>query len=465
MGLCAVIAQNYHFSAKQNAKRLHGASVNGPHMMYSPLFRYRVSHTMPKNNTKKTKSGGAAKVASLRKELAKVKITKSKPFRETGGILGNAIGSMFGAGHIGRSAGRWLGSGIGSIFGSGDYTMVGATPAYNVMTNQTQIPKFSTTAQTNIVCHREYLGDIMGTAAFSNTAYPLNPGIATTFPWLSGVSGAYQEYRFHGIVFEFRPLITDFVTNGAPGVVIMATNYNADTPIYATKQQMENSEFAVSIKPTTALMHGVECATTQTILPQRYVRNGAVPLGQDLRLYDYGNFQFATQSNPVQALGELWVSYCVEFFKPVMPVDVTASPLTGHASRTNLSGTNPFGLIGILNSGDLALTVTPTSITFNAIPQQRYLVTMVWIGVSQNITIPTVSQNGLVPYNMFGNSSVSTVIAPVTGITTTTMTIIFAHTCNLVAPGPVVITCSTSGFYPSSAYYDVVVSQLDQTAL
>lgn len=420
---------------------------------------------MPRNNTKKTKSADTAKVVALRKELAKVKITKSKPFRDTGGILGNAIGSMFGAGHIGRSAGRWLGSGIGSIFGSGDYTTVGASPSYNVMTNQAQIPKFSSTAQTNIVCHREYLGDIMGTAAFNNTAYPLNPGMAATFPWLSGISDAYQEYRFHGIVFEFRPLITDFVTSGAPGVVVMATNYNADVPTYATKQQMENSEFAVSIKPTIALMHGVECATTQTILPQRYIRSGAVPAGQDYRLYDYGNFQFATQNNPTQNLGELWVSYCVEFFKPIMPLDVAATPLTGHSSRTTVSAASPLGSVGIANTGNLALTMTPTTITFNAIPQQRYLVTMTWSGTSVVITVPGVSQSGLAPYNLFVNGTQPTIIAPASGSTTTALTIEFAHICNLLTPGPVVITCNAAGAYPSASYFDLVVSQLDITAL
>jgi len=59
--------------------------------------------------------------------------------------------------------------------------------------------------------------------------------------------------------------VTDFVTNGAPGVVIMAANYNADAKNYTTKQEMENSEYAVSVKPTRDLIHGIECATDHTI--------------------------------------------------------------------------------------------------------------------------------------------------------------------------------------------------------
>jgi hypothetical protein len=222
---------------------------------------------------------------------------KPTPFSDVGSTLGTAIGSMFGGPGVGRNIGRWLGSGIGSIFGSGDYTMVGSRPSYNVLTNGTQIPKFSSTHATNIVCHREYLGDISGTVSFTNTAYPLNPGMFQTFPWLATQAQGYQEYKFHGLIFEFRPLITDFASTGLPGVIVMSTNYNADVPNYVNKQQMENAEFAVSTKPTMALIHGIECDMQQTILPQRYVRSGTVSSGQDLRLYDYGNFQFATQGN------------------------------------------------------------------------------------------------------------------------------------------------------------------------
>jgi hypothetical protein len=321
---------------------------------------------------------------------------KSKPFSEAGSIVGNAVGSIFGNAKMGKGIGRFLGSGIGSIFGSGDYTLMGAQPKYNVLVNSTQIPKFDSTKQTNIVCHREYLGDINGTAGFNNSMYPLNPGIATTFPWLATIAQNYQEYVFHGVVFEFRPLITDFITGGAPGVVVMATNYNADAPVYTTKQEMENSEYAVSVKPTNALMHGIECAINQTILPQRYVRSGSVPLGQDLRLYDYGNFQFATQANPVQDLGELWVSYCVEFHKPILPVDVGGDVSSAHVLRTSATTAVPFGTVTFINSGDLTLSFTAATFSFFAQPAQQYIITLSWNSATSTLGTITPTFTGMV---------------------------------------------------------------------
>ncbi len=412
--------------------------------------------------TRKTKT--AVRVpAPKQKTRQNMQPKKSKPFSEAGSIVGNAVGSMFGNAKIGKGIGRFLGSGIGSIFGSGDYSLVGPQPKYNVLTNSTQIPKFDTTKQTNIVCHREYLSDINGTAGFNNTAYPLNPGIATTFPWLATVAQNYQEYVFHGVVFEFRPLITDFVTGGAPGVVIMATNYNADAPVYTSKQQMENSEYAVSVKPTNALMHGVECAINQTILPQRYVRTGNVPVGQDLRLYDYGNFQFATQANPIQDLGELWVTYCVEFHKPILPIDVGGDVNSAHVFRTSVSTGSPFGLIQVVNNGSLAVTVSGTAITFLAQPQQQYLVNFSYTALGGgNINsgpVPVLTGLALRPYYQgSGSTSIQA------GAGTTTLVYDAIVVCTLLNPGLVTIT-STGFNTTASATVDLVITELDDTII
>lgn len=430
-------------------------------------FSHAVSNTM----TNKTKKKNAAKLRSeavavkrLSDQVKSLKMKKNTPFADTGGIAGQKIGSMFGNAAWGKSIGRWLGTGIGSIFGSGDYTMVGSIPNYNVLTNSKQIPQFTSSQQTNIVCHREYLGDILGTASFSNTAYPLNPGMAQTFPWLSTVAENYQEYKFHGVVFEFRPLITDFVTNGAPGVVVMATNYNADVPAYVNKQQMENSEYAVSVKPTNALMHGVECQSTQTTLPQRYVRNGSVPSNQDLRLYDYGNFQFATQSNPVQNLGELWVSYCVEFFKPVLPATVGGSISSAHVYRTGVLNTLPLGSATVTNTGTLALTVAASSIQFLAAPSTKYLVNLTWNGPSGAVTFPGLSVSGAGILTTFWNNNAnSSIAAPSVGATTTQSAVESLYLVGTTGGGNAIIAYNTSGIFPAGWTVDIIVVELDSS--
>jgi len=417
---------------------------------------YRVSHTMP-NKTRNRRRV----VNNKPKPTPKQK--KATPFSDAGAIVGSQLGSMFNAPYL-KGVGKWLGSGIGSIFGSGDYQIVGAMPQYNVMMNGNQIPKFSGSKQTNIVCHREYLGDIMGTAGFSNTKYPLNPGISTTFPWLSTIAQCYQEYKFHGVIFEFRPLITDFVTSGAPGVVVMATNYNADAPTYSTKQEMENSEYAVSVKPTRELMHGIECASSQTVLPQLYVRSDVPPTGQDLRLYDLGNFQFATQTNPVQNLGELWVSYCVEFFKPILPIDAGGNVLSGVSNRTNVTSASPFGTIQTFNHGDIALTVTATTVTFFSSPGNYYLFQVVWGGLAAPISYPPITSPGLGGLNVYAGRTLTLGTAPSNGTSSSQaqMSVVLVNTN--VSPGLTTITLGGTGTYPGTGggttTCDIIVTQL-----
>lgn len=420
--------------------------------------------TQRKRNRTRKNATSNAQVNALVKSVKQlsVKPRKSRPFRETGGIIGNQIGSMFGNATVGRGVGRWLGTGIGSIFGSGDYQLVGGAPKYNILANGAQIPKFSTNRQTNIVCHREYLKDIVGTAGFNLSTYSLNPGLADTFPWLASVATSYQEYRFHGLIFEFRSLITDFVLSGAPGVVVMATNYNADALPYTTKQQMENSEFAVATKPTINLMHGIECADSQTILPQRYIRAGVPTAGQDLRLYDHGLFQFATASNPVQTLGELWVSYCVEFFKPVQPAVEAAAPGLGFkANRINVAPASPFGTISTGISGYLSVVISPTTITLrNAEVGVRYQIEMKWFGAAVAFNIGAPSFNNCVGVNLMNGSTISSAFfpAPITTSTQTAGTVII--TSSLVSPGDIGVTFGP-GVFPTGGSVDLFVSQLD----
>lgn len=392
IGSHEVMDQN-SFCANQNAKRLHGSSYNGSHEMYSPGMSLRYPILMTKSKTKQ-----GARVRVLEQQLANLQLRNKKkkrktPFADTGGVIGNAAGSFFGNSKMGSSIGRWLGSGIGSIFGSGDYQVVGASPKYNMLNGS--VPQFSSSRATNIVCHREYIGDITGTTAFTNNVYPLNPGVGTAFPWLQGIAANYQQYRIHGMVFEFRPLITDFVTSGAPGVVVMSTNYNADVPKYASKQAMENSEFAVSIKPTMALRHMVECDPRQTPISELYVRSAPIPDGQDYRTYDLGNFQFATQGNPNQLLGELWVTYCVEFFKPTLDlVNLTTDSSTAHIVRSSISAANPLGLIGVSNVGGLTVSLTSTTMTISdAIVGVVYNVNLIFTcatPATNNIPLPSV---------------------------------------------------------------------------
>jgi len=312
---------------------------------------------------------------------------KATPFADAGDIVGKQLAGMFNMPFL-RSASRFLGSGIGHIFGSGDYQMVGPTPEYNVLTNDRQIPKFDSSDRTNIVCHREYLGTITGTSAFTNRGFRLNPGDDKTFPWLSTIATSFQEYKFHGLIFEFRSLLTDYVPNGTPGVTIMATNYNSARPLYSSKVAMENSEYAVSTKPTVNMVHAVECKPSETVLDKLYVRDSQ-PTTEDAKFYDLGLTQLATQGNPASTIGELWVSYCVEFFKPKLSDDIVGDVRSAFLTRDTITALQPLGANLVGSAGDLSVSSGPTGLRWAALPGASYQVTIGWLGGTA--TAPTVN--------------------------------------------------------------------------
>nr|UHS71553.1 MAG: putative RNA-dependent RNA polymerase [Barnaviridae sp.] len=433
--------------------------------MYSP-FCHEASNTMTRKNKKGSIKKLVKKVAAMK--VAAPKKKKATPMADAGAILGNRFGGLFGRSGLGQSVGRWLGSGIGAITGTGDYQVLGPETKYNVL--QGQIPKFDSTKQTNIVCHREYLGDIQGTVNFSNLQYPLNPGIAGTFPWLSQIAANYQQYRFHGIIFEFRPLLTDFVPNGAPGVVVMATNYNSDELAYTTRQEMENSEYAVSVKPTAQLIHMIECAVDMTQTPIKNIRTGVVATDQDLRLYDQGLFQFATQNNPVQALGELWVSYCVEFFKPVLAQEqLISNAMTAHVTRTGVSAANPMGTTTIASSGALSLLfASGTNVAvLNATPNIVYNINIVMTStgtatanVAQAATLVNCTT---LSWNSGPNTADSSAAVVSTGLTSNAASLNFFVRC-VPTSNSFNISFLTTGTYPAgNTTIEVLISECDPT--
>jgi len=220
---------------------------------------------------------------------------------------GNYFGD-FGAG-LGRDAGNW----ISKIFGMGDYRI----KKNSLMMYNAGPPAFGS-GSTEIM-HREYLQDISSSTGFSIQAFPINPGLEGTFPWLSVIAQNFECYELLGLVFEFKSTSATAVssTNTALGTVILSTEYDSINPPFASKQEMEAHEFTVATAPSGNVLHAVECDPRSSVLPQLYLRSSVNPSGTDIRLYDMGTFYIATQGmQAVSTIGELWVSYHVRLLKP-----------------------------------------------------------------------------------------------------------------------------------------------------
>lgn len=168
--------------------------------------------------------------------------------------------------------------------------------------------------------NREYVKDVPGSVDFTNQSFTIQPGNQTLFKWLSRVAKNFEEYKFESISFEFRSLYSSSVAQetASLGSIVMATDYNPYNNPFVGKAEMENYIGAQSSKPSASMRHYVRTHERHNQVTIYYINpDQSTPPGADRRLYDLGNFQFATQGQTgTQAVGELWVSYSVKLMKP-----------------------------------------------------------------------------------------------------------------------------------------------------
>ncbi len=186
----------------------------------------------------------------------------------------------------------------------------------------------------------EFLTDVYGSVAFTLQSFPLNPGISTVFPWASKMAPLYEMYRFKRLSFKYAAS----QATSKIGVVIMSTDYDAAEPAPINKQQIMDYVGASRGQSWTDFEHRCKIGSMNAY-KKRYVRRGSLSANQDIKTYDSGTFYLATvgQDNTDQ-IGELYVSYEVEFFTPQLdsPNELLGGRVIGSvasSATTNLLGT------------------------------------------------------------------------------------------------------------------------------
>ncbi|QMW68674.1 capsid protein [Crucivirus-148] len=239
--------------------------------------------------------------------------------RTVGSGVGNYLGGPV-LGRMGGQAGAMLGDAIKTMTGFGDYQIKENSL---VLGNPPSVMNGALPGGSIIISHKEYLGDVVSSSvsgSFQLRSYNINPGDENTFPWLSQIAGNFQQYKVMGMAFQFRTMSCDALnsTNTALGQVIMATNYDCTQQVFLSKPEMENCEYAQSVKPSESCLHLLECDTSTMPIETLYVRTDEIPAGTDRRMYDMGKFQIATNGFQGQSVnaGELWVTYQIMLLKP-----------------------------------------------------------------------------------------------------------------------------------------------------
>lgn len=253
--------------------------------------------------------------------------------RVIGGVGGVLTGDGFEKGYdYGGKVSKLVGWGayrrapVRRLRGRGAYVGDAPTVSTGDMIYKGNVPAMHSVGESGIrVYHKELIGVVQSTAGFTVNTYEVNPGINTTFPWLSGIAQNFQQYNVNGLAFVYKPTCSDAIsaaTISAMGSVSMMTNQDVYSLPPTSTQAMAQSQFSTSGKPSVELKCMVEEDPKSGGRMYRHllVRTGDIPAGATKQLYDDNVFYIATDGNGVAGvqLGQLFVTYDISFFNPVM---------------------------------------------------------------------------------------------------------------------------------------------------
>lgn len=434
-------------------------------------------YLFPKSNQKKGPTR-ALKTFLKKQGVAPKRLKKvaKQAAKAVGSHLGARIGQSLGM-PGGAKAGQTVAAKMARLMGSGDYAISDTVEENSLFGNRAMSrgasanATFSSSSGGLRLKHREYLNDVFTGAiagAFSNVTYQVNPGLASVFPFLSQIAANYEQYRFHGLVFEFISSTAPYGVTSL-GTYVMAMAYNAAAPAYTSKPQIENSDYALSGRLDKSGMYGVECAEKSQATEYLYVR--APGQTTPVNLLDLGLFQMVTVPGvglaPNSALGELWVTYDIELIRP----RISASRY-GYAHFTGSLPTagSPLGTTSITDAlyGSLAGTTLASGgarlISFpSANVGDTYLVSLSFVGTAPIAVtqINVTAYTGLVLTNVLANGTTGTAGAP-NPAAAISQTMIQQFYLTVTAEAPIVpsIQFGGAGVPPTLGTVDITILDL-----
>lgn len=270
---------------------------------------------------------------------------------KVGKFVGKAAPALATAAKV---AGMLSGSGSYMFTGSGSYETIGNETITGVKTHD--VPTFRTRTDDSgdvVMAYEEYVGKVYSPSVsgeFDVQSYAINPGMPSSFPYMSQIAMNFQQYEFSGLIATFKPN-TGLIQSGSMGFITMVFDYNAADENPTSPGMVKNMAGQVTGTPIQTILCGCECDRQKLLVPGgRYIRSGAVPSGQDVKTYDLAKLLVClygingTAFPPNTVLGELHLSYRVRLIKPKMFETLGfAIPTDNFVSNTGVSPTLPFG--------------------------------------------------------------------------------------------------------------------------
>lgn len=294
-----------------------------------------------------------------------------------------------------------------------------------------------------VVAHSEYIAEVSGSVGFVVSNYAINPGLASSFPWLTNIAAQYEEYRVKKLHYRFE---TEAPTSKA-GTVILVTDVDALDTSFQSKQQAMDYRGATRTAPWQRCVHDAQAAA-RSPYGARFVRSGLPPSGGDLKTYDVGSFQLITQGmNDTSIVGELYVDYIFEFIGPKVN-NILGQNLLGGDVRSGgvVTPGAPLGSAPSQVSGsNIQVAVNNNSMTFSFTGRLLMTFSIIGTGISAISITPAGGASTAVTYTTVITATAATTTVSMDLVNTSGQGITLNVTATTVTSSSIVFQQMSSG--------------------
>jgi hypothetical protein len=207
------------------------------------------------------------------------------------------------------------------------------------------------------IIHRELIGSVVGTSLFSvlaSNTFSINPGLSTTFPWLSTQAQGWEKYKFNYL----RVCYYTRTGSNTPGSVILSPDYDAADAAPVSEQiasAYHGTQEDVAWKDNCMIFD-------QKILnSDRFIRTGGIAANLDIKTYDIANLFVGTLDGTAVNWGKIWIEYDVTLINQQLNSSGPAGSGTMAAAGGTIAATTPFGAVPTSN-GSYNLSAAATDV-------------------------------------------------------------------------------------------------------
>ncbi len=210
--------------------------------------------------------------------------------------------------------------------------------------------------------------------AYAAQGYIVNPGLAGSFPWLSGHAALYDKYRFKRLRFRWVPI----VSATSSGNIVMAFDHDPYDGLPSSSANMCSLSYYATASIWQEFQLDIPCDNVW-----RFCRSG--PVGGDVKTYDIGALYVSSEGTSfVGVSGYVQVDYEIEFINKNIVNGVGGGNSFNTAfflgdATVNAIGTGSNFIFNLpvsgYNSGGLYNVVTPNG-AYNVftLPKGRWLI-------------------------------------------------------------------------------------------